>query len=340
MTARPAWKPRNAPRTAAAVTGSALLALGMSVPAGAAAVGPLGVAAVPGGCPATPEHTAEGEITAALRGVSNPACGPAPARVDAPAAGPDLKVGKSASAVSAAPGDLVGYTITVENTGSTPSSGATLVDDLTEDLDDASYGWDLRADRGTFSYTGPKVRWQGTLAAGEKATVTYSVKVRAAGSGDGAMRNGVVVAGGRSNCGPGSEDPACRVLTTVSAAPVGTASPSPSAEPSPSPEPSPTPTATPSPAATASATAARPSADPAPEPPAPGGDAVAPPPATAIPSPTTATATATATAAPSGAPVAGTLPGTGAGRWLPALAGAAAVLLSVGALLVLRTRRR
>ena len=335
MTARPAWKPWNGPRTAAAVAGSALIALGIPVPAGATVVGPVGVDAAPGGCRATPNYTAEGEVTAVLRGVSSPSpagdplCGPAPVRLNAPAAVPDLTVRKTASTASAAPGDKVGYTITVENTGSAPYSGASLVDDLGDDLDDASYGWDLGADLGTFSYTGPKVRWQGSLAVGEKATVTYSVKVRAAGSGDGAMRNGVVVAGERSNCAAGSQDPACRVLSTVPAGPVQTASPSPS-----HPSPSPTPTA----GATASATAARPSTEPPTAPPAPGKDAVAPSPASASP---TAPATAPATAAPSGAPVTGALPGTGAGGgWLPALVGTAAVLLSVGGLLVLRTRRR
>ena len=262
---------------------------------------------------------------------------------------PDLKVTKTASTASAAPGEKVGYTVTVENVGTVPYSGADLTDNLTQDLDDASYGWDLSADRGTFSYTGPMLHWQGDLAVGEKATVTYSVKVRSAGSGDGELRNNVVVAGGRSNCGERSEDPACRVLTRVVPAPESSASPTPSSPPSPtasaSPSPSvsvsasPSPTATssasPSPTATASASPAGPgpSAAPAPEPPAPGGEAVVPPPATPPAMPP-------ATSGAPGTPVAGALPGTGAGEWLPALVGTAAVLLSVGGLLVLRTRRR
>ena len=57
---------------------------------------------------------------------------------------PALTITKTASVSTATPGSTVGYTITVDNTGQTPYSGASVTDSLAGVLDDA----DLQQQRG------------------------------------------------------------------------------------------------------------------------------------------------------------------------------------------------
>ena len=47
------------------------------------------------------------------------------------------------------------YTITVADTGQTPYTAATVTDDLTGVLDDATYDSDATATSGTVTYTAP-----------------------------------------------------------------------------------------------------------------------------------------------------------------------------------------
>ncbi|WP_155990762.1 GEVED domain-containing protein [Paraoerskovia marina] len=132
---------------------------------------------------------------------------------------PALTVAKTSDAGgSVAPGDVVEYEVTVENTGAvdyTDEFPAQLVDDLTFVLDDATYNQDaaVRPDQGSVSFVDPELVWVGPLAVGETITLTYSVTVNDPVSGDGSLDNRVT--GPDSNCLEGSDDPACTVSTPV-----------------------------------------------------------------------------------------------------------------------------
>jgi large repetitive protein len=122
-------------------------------------------------------------------------------------------VSKSASAETVVPGDVVTYTVTVKNTGTTAftdAAPATFADDLTEVLDDAVYNGDVSAG-GIVS--GNELAWSGPLAVGASTTVTYSVTVNDPRTGDGTLTNAVVPNAPGGDCDP---DGACVVETPVS----------------------------------------------------------------------------------------------------------------------------
>ncbi|WP_024760528.1 DUF11 domain-containing protein [Streptomyces exfoliatus] len=144
---------------------------------------------------------------------------------------PDLEITKTASPRTVKPGDTLTYTITARNISAIDYPNAKFSDDLTGNLDDADYNGDVRTDlrTGTVSYTKPKIGFVGNIPAGKTATVTYSVKIKDPSTGDGKLRNSVEVETPRSNCGTGSEDPACTVAPVID-------------KPKPTPTPTPTPT--------------------------------------------------------------------------------------------------
>ncbi|MFE1320372.1 GEVED domain-containing protein [Kitasatospora phosalacinea] len=118
-----------------------------------------------------------------------------------------LVIAKTASTDRPAPGEQVSYTVTVHSDGPAPYQGAAFTDDLTGLLDDAAYNGDATATTGTATYTAPKLQWTGDLAAGQTATLTYSVTVADPLRGDGRLDNAVT--GDNSNCATGSTDPRC-----------------------------------------------------------------------------------------------------------------------------------
>ena len=79
---------------------------------------------------------------------------------------PALTIVKTASTSVAVPGTVVGYTITVTDTGQTSYTGAVVTDDLTGVLDDAAYNGDAAATAGSVSYAAPHLTWTGNLAPG------------------------------------------------------------------------------------------------------------------------------------------------------------------------------
>ncbi|WP_341940536.1 hypothetical protein [Microbacterium sp. LWH10-1.2] len=89
------------------------------------------------------------------------------------------------------PGDVVTYTVTATNTGAgafTPSNPATVFDDLTGVLDDATYNNDATSSvPGTIDYVQPLLSWSGALASGASVNLTYSVTIGS--GGDGTARN-------------------------------------------------------------------------------------------------------------------------------------------------------
>jgi uncharacterized repeat protein (TIGR01451 family)/fimbrial isopeptide formation D2 family protein len=121
-------------------------------------------------------------------------------------------VEKSSSAASVNPGDTVTYTITVTNTGQAAygdEDPASLSDDLSEVLDDASYNGD--APSGAV-VRGVTLTWSGALAVGETVTITYSVTVDEPVTGDHNLSNAVVPTGDGGECA--TED-GCETNTPV-----------------------------------------------------------------------------------------------------------------------------
>ena len=122
---------------------------------------------------------------------------------------PGLTMVTSANAGSATPGSVVGYTVTVTNSGQTPHTGASFTDSLAGLLDDATYNNDASATAGSVSFASPNLTWTGTLAAGASATVTFSVTVNNPDTGDKVLVNTVTSAAAGSNCPAGGTDPRC-----------------------------------------------------------------------------------------------------------------------------------
>lgn len=104
---------------------------------------------------------------------------------------PSLEIEKSANRADLpAIGEQVEYTVTVTNSGDgdyTEEKPASFTDDLTDVLDAALYNDDAVVSAGTVSYEAPTLTWEGPLAAGESATLTYSATYT--GEGDQNLRN-------------------------------------------------------------------------------------------------------------------------------------------------------
>ena len=159
---------------------------------------------------------------------------------------PALTITKTASVSTTTPGSAVGYTITVNDTGPTPYTAATVTDALDGVLGDAAYNGDASATTGTVSFTSPDLTWTGDLAPGQTATITYTVTVTNPDLGDKQLINIATSANTGSNCPTGTTNPACTTtvtdqvpaLTITKTASVSTATPArPWATPSPSPTP-------------------------------------------------------------------------------------------------------
>ncbi|MFF9564296.1 SpaA isopeptide-forming pilin-related protein [Leifsonia sp. NPDC014704] len=118
-----------------------------------------------------------------------------------------LAYAKTSPVQTAFPGDKVGYSIAVKNTGSLAYDKASLTDDLSDVLKDATYNNDHAASVGTAAFQSPTLAWSGGLAPGQTATITYSVTVKNPDPGDHSMKNTIVSPVG--NCTAGSSDPAC-----------------------------------------------------------------------------------------------------------------------------------
>jgi fimbrial isopeptide formation D2 family protein len=103
-----------------------------------------------------------------------------------------------------AAGDMIDYTITVQQVGKA-AVDASFQDDLAGVLDDARWNGDAVASAGRLARHGKVLAWSGHLARGGKVTVTYSVTVIA--GGDRLVKN-VVTTTGRCLRAQG-EDHAC-----------------------------------------------------------------------------------------------------------------------------------
>ena len=128
---------------------------------------------------------------------------------------PGLTITKTANATAVVPGQPVGYTITVTDSGQTPYTGATVTDSLAGVLGNAATTATRAATAGTVSYASPDLTWTGNLAAGASATITYSVTVNNPDTGGKVMTNTVVSAAAGSTCPAGGGNAACTATVTV-----------------------------------------------------------------------------------------------------------------------------
>jgi uncharacterized repeat protein (TIGR01451 family) len=111
-------------------------------------------------------------------------------------------------------GDTITYTVEVANTGAadyTSDAPVAFADDLSAVLDDATYNDDAS---GGATVTGDTLSWAGPLAAGASTTITYSVTVGAAGTGDGTLTNAVTPTGPGGQC---ATDDGCTTTTALQA---------------------------------------------------------------------------------------------------------------------------
>jgi uncharacterized repeat protein (TIGR01451 family) len=128
---------------------------------------------------------------------------------------PGLTIVKTANTSAAVPGQAVGYTVTITDSGQTSYTGAVVTDDLTGVLDDAVYGNDALATAGSVSYTAPVLTWTGSLAPGDSATITYSATVGSPDAGDHLLINTVASSAAGSSCPPGTTSSPCQVTVPV-----------------------------------------------------------------------------------------------------------------------------
>ncbi len=143
--------------------------------------------------PDTGNKTLANTVTSTTAGNNCPSGGTDPAcSVTITVLTPGLTIVKSADVSTTSPGSVVAYTVTVTDSGQTPYTGASYIDQLDGVIDDATYNGDAAATTGSLSYAAPDMTWTGNLAVGASATITYSVTVHAPDIGDKILINSVI----------------------------------------------------------------------------------------------------------------------------------------------------
>jgi uncharacterized repeat protein (TIGR01451 family) len=166
--------------------------------------------------PVTGERVLTNAVTSTTSGSNCPPGGTDPAcATTVTVLVPALRIVKTASAATITPGDTLGYTVTVTNTGQTPYTAATVTDALGGVLDDATYNNDATATVGAVTYAAPILTWTGDLAVGASAVIAYTVTAVSPAAGDRSLTNAVTSAAPGSNCASGSTDPDCAVTVGV-----------------------------------------------------------------------------------------------------------------------------
>ncbi|MEU7524324.1 hypothetical protein AB0A74_01160 [Saccharothrix sp. NPDC042600] len=128
-----------------------------------------------------------------------------------------MTVSKTVDRTTAVAGGTVTYTVTVGNPGATTISNATFTDDLSGVLDDAVID-SLTASAGTPRSVGNSVRWNGTLAPGAVATITYTIIVRNPVTGDGNLHNSVTSTSPGATVAPAVTDTPITAMTLTKTA--------------------------------------------------------------------------------------------------------------------------
>ncbi len=116
---------------------------------------------------------------------------------------------------TATPGGVVGYTVTVADTGQVPLTDTTFTIPLSGLLDDAVYDNDAGATEGLFSFTSPDLTWDGDLDPGQSATVTFSVTVDNPDAGSKTLTSTLTSPTPGSSCPASAPAPACTAVVAV-----------------------------------------------------------------------------------------------------------------------------
>ncbi|MEV8638150.1 hypothetical protein AB0395_41505 [Streptosporangium sp. NPDC051023] len=157
-----------------------------------------------------------GVVSSGQQGSTCPADGSNPACVSTVIVlVPALAISTTADTATTTPGQVVRFTITIQNSGQTPYGGAVVTDSLAQVLDDAVYDGNATTDSGSVAFSGSDLTWSGDLEIGATATVTYSVTVRDPDPGDKAVRSVIASSAQGSTCPVGSTNPACSASVTV-----------------------------------------------------------------------------------------------------------------------------
>ncbi|MFQ5341266.1 MAG: GEVED domain-containing protein [Anaerolineae bacterium] len=90
---------------------------------------------------------------------------------------PELKIGKRVDKLHASPGEVLEYTIAVENGSNTPETGVHVEDEIPDHT--TFVNGSLSASKPTAGYSGGVVTWDGDVAAGELVTISFKVRVNA-----------------------------------------------------------------------------------------------------------------------------------------------------------------
>jgi uncharacterized repeat protein (TIGR01451 family) len=90
------------------------------------------------------------------------------------------KTADPASGTAVSPGQNIAYTIAIIQHGTAALKNASVTDDMSDVLDDASYNDDVRATSGEASVAAPTLSWSGDLAVGQTVKVSYTVTVHGA----------------------------------------------------------------------------------------------------------------------------------------------------------------
>ncbi|GAB3938679.1 hypothetical protein GCM10027614_19210 [Micromonospora vulcania] len=128
---------------------------------------------------------------------------------------PGLVLTNTASSSNTTPNSTVGYTVTITNSGQTAYTGISVATSLAGVLGRATYNNDATTTAGALSYTSPNLTWSGDLAVGATVTVTFSVTVSPATTGEPVLTSVVSSSAVGTNCAPGSIDPRCTASVTI-----------------------------------------------------------------------------------------------------------------------------
>ncbi|MEH1167745.1 putative Ig domain-containing protein [Micromonospora sp. CPCC 205539] len=128
---------------------------------------------------------------------------------------PGLVLTNIASTASTTPNSTVGYTVTITNSGQTAYTGISVTTSLAGVLGRATYNNDATTTAGALSYTSPTLTWSGNLAVGAMVTVTFSVTVGSATTGNPVLTSVVSSSAVGNNCAPGSVDSRCTASVTI-----------------------------------------------------------------------------------------------------------------------------
>ena len=116
-------------------------------------------------------------------------------------------------------GGTVHYTIQIANTGQAPVTAATVTDNLTGALDDATFGT-ADATAGIVTFTTPTLTWQGDLPVAGTVTVTYDLVVKAPDPGDHHLVNAAATSTPGGSCATCATDtPVAEALLTKTVTP-------------------------------------------------------------------------------------------------------------------------